>query len=65
MKDKPINLSNESDPWMRFAGAWKDDPDWDIFEEGVRLFREEMNRNACDSVPNTDRNFDETLRCRS
>jgi len=34
-------------------------------EEGVRLFREEMDRNAGDSVSDTDRNFDETLRCRS
>ena len=41
-----MRLCEESDPWMRFAGAWKDDPDWDAFQEGIQRFREEMDRNV-------------------
>ena len=48
--DVPTIPHDKNDPWMRFAGAWKDDPDWDVFQEEVRTFREEMDRNADEGV---------------
>jgi hypothetical protein len=48
--DVPTISHEENDPWMRFAGAWKNDPDWDIFQEEMQLFREEMDHNAGEGV---------------
>lgn len=28
-----------TDPWMQMVGIWKDDPDWDIFQEEVARYR--------------------------
>jgi hypothetical protein len=28
------------DPWLRYAGMWADDPDWDIFQAEVEAFRQ-------------------------
>ena len=48
--DVPTIPDDKDDPWVRFAGAWKDDPDWDVFQEEMRTFREEMDRNADEGV---------------
>ncbi len=61
MKCRSMIQRDAYDPWMYFAGAWKDDPDWDTFEEGMRLFREEMDCNADDIVFDNDRKFNEVL----
>ena len=37
---------SDDDPWLRFAGAWQDDPDWDVFQAEVRAFRQEMDGDA-------------------
>lgn len=37
------------DPWLRFAGMWADDPDWDLFQAEVAAFRQaidEQTRNS-------------------
>ena len=28
------------DPWLRFAGMWADDPDWELFQAEVNAFRD-------------------------
>lgn len=35
-------LSENDDPWMKYAGLWADDPDWDIFQNEVEAFRQAM-----------------------
>ena len=30
------------DPWLRYAGMWADDPDWDIFQAEVEAFRQAL-----------------------
>ena len=37
-----IPNERHDDPWLRFAGAWQDDPDWDVFQAEVSAFRQEM-----------------------
>jgi len=32
------------DPWLRFAGMWEDDPDWDQFQSEIQAFRETIDR---------------------
>ena len=27
------------DPWLRFAGMWENDPDWDLYQSEIRSFR--------------------------
>ncbi len=31
-----------SDPWLRFAGIWEEDPDWDLFQAEIKAFRQEI-----------------------
>lgn len=42
-----VEVSNPSlstdDPWLRFAGHWADDPDWERFQTAVAAFRQEIN----------------------
>jgi hypothetical protein len=40
-------------PVMEFAGAWKDDPDFDLYLAEIRKFREEEDRRE-GFVPDTD-----------
>lgn len=28
------------DPWLRYAGMWADDPDWDVFQAEMEAFRQ-------------------------
>ena len=37
------------DPWLRFAGMWADDPDWERFQAEVAAFR-----HAIDEQTQTD-----------
>lgn len=32
------------DPWLRFAGMWEEDPDWDLFQSEIQAFRAAIDR---------------------
>ena len=32
------------DPWLRFAGMWAEDPEWDLFQSEIQAFREAIDR---------------------
>jgi hypothetical protein len=32
------------DPWLRFAGMWKDDPNWELFQSEIEAFRQDIDR---------------------
>ncbi len=32
------------DPWLRFAGMWEDDPDWEAFQAEIQTFRDAIDR---------------------
>lgn len=32
------------DPWLRFAGMWEDDPDWDRFQSEMHVFRQAIDQ---------------------
>jgi predicted RNase H-like HicB family nuclease len=34
------------DPWLRFAGMWADDPDWEIFQKEVKAFRQALDEQS-------------------
>ena len=34
------------DPWLRYAGMWKDDPDWDEFLDDMEQFRRDIDANT-------------------
>jgi hypothetical protein len=40
--DVPTHATN--DPWLRYAGMWKDDPNWDLFQSEIEAFRREIDR---------------------
>lgn len=40
------------DPWLRFAGMWADDPDWDLFQAEVAAFRQTIDKQTRNN--NTD-----------
>ena len=35
--DEPVG-----DPWVKYAGMWADDPDWDVFQAEIEAFRQTM-----------------------
>lgn len=37
--DVPSEDEMADDPWLKYAGMWADDPDWDIFQAEVEAFR--------------------------
>ncbi len=37
------------DPWLRFAGMWEDDPDWDVFQAEIQAFRDAIDRETMSS----------------
>ncbi|MEZ4867528.1 MAG: hypothetical protein R3C14_39745 [Caldilineaceae bacterium] len=39
----------EDDPWLRFAGMWVDDPDWEIFQSAVAAFRQQIDNQTSDN----------------
>lgn len=32
--------NSQDDPWLRHAGMWKDDPDWEEYEAELQLLRQ-------------------------
>ena len=40
--DQELPGTAQDDPWLRFAGMWKDDPSWDEFQEEVAKYRAEI-----------------------
>ncbi len=47
-----INTSEsglEDDPWIKMAGIWKDDPDWELFQAEIQGYRSLVNaKNSSD-----------------
>jgi predicted RNase H-like HicB family nuclease len=35
----PISAPSQEHPWLRFAGMWEHDPDWDAFDATVAELR--------------------------
>jgi hypothetical protein len=44
--DLPMPDLAEGNPWLRFAGMWADDPDWDLFQNAVAEYRRESNEQS-------------------
>jgi predicted RNase H-like HicB family nuclease len=44
--DLPLPEGSAEHPWMRFAGIWSDDPDWQAFEEVMAEARREQDDQA-------------------
>lgn len=42
--EAPALAKTYNDPWLRFAGMWEDDPDWDLFQAEIQAFRDEIDR---------------------
>lgn len=42
--EAPSLAEMPDDPWLRFAGIWEDDPDWDVFQSEIQAFREAIDR---------------------
>lgn len=40
--DVPALDEREGDPWLKYAGMWADDPDWDVFQAEIEVFRQTM-----------------------
>ena len=38
--EAPPLAEMSDDPWLRFAGMWEEDPDWDMFQSEIKSFRE-------------------------
>jgi hypothetical protein len=38
--DLPLFAGEDADPWLRYAGLWANDPNWDVFQAGVGAFRQ-------------------------
>ncbi|MCE7990175.1 MAG: hypothetical protein DYG89_54230 [Caldilinea sp. CFX5] len=36
----PTSQSTEDDPWLRFAGMWQDDPNWEQFLADIASYRQ-------------------------
>lgn len=44
--DVPALDEREGDPWLKYAGMWADDPDWDVFQAEIEAFRQVMDAQA-------------------
>lgn len=40
----PALAEAPDDLWLRFAGMWQEDPDWDLFQAEIQAFRDEIDR---------------------
>ncbi len=38
--EAPPLAEMSDDPWLRCAGMWEEDPDWDLFQSEIQSFRE-------------------------
>ena len=39
-----LEVKPDDHPWLKFAGMFADDPDWDEFQESIHQYREEIDR---------------------
>ncbi len=39
-----LDLEPTGHPWLKFAGMFADDPDWEEFQESIQQYREELDR---------------------
>ena len=46
--DVPNSTANVENPWLRFAGMWADDPNWEAFEAEVAAFRADLDAQVGD-----------------
>lgn len=46
--EAPPLAETPNDPWLRFAGIWEDDPDWEAFQAEIRAFRDAID---CETMP--------------
>jgi predicted RNase H-like HicB family nuclease len=44
--DLPMPDLAQGNPWLRFAGMWADDPDWDLFQNAVAEYRREIDEQS-------------------
>ncbi len=47
--DVPPLSGIEDDPWLRYAGMWADDPDWDLFQAEITAFRQAIDSRQPDA----------------
>lgn len=40
--DLPLPQVPEDNPWLRAAGIWAQDPDWDVFADAVTMYRQQI-----------------------
>ncbi len=45
------SLVGEDDPWLRYAGLWADDPDWDVFQGEIEAFRQTIDAQTRTAIP--------------
>ena len=38
----PTPTDRETDPWLRAAGMWENDPDWEQFQQAIQVYRQKM-----------------------
>jgi predicted RNase H-like HicB family nuclease len=41
-----VDMKPEEHPWQQFAGMFAGDPDWEAFQESIREYREEIDRDS-------------------
>jgi predicted RNase H-like HicB family nuclease len=44
--DLPIPDLEQGNPWVRFAGMWANDSDWDLFQDAVAEYRIEIDEQS-------------------
>ena len=46
----PMPTDREADPWVRAAGMWANDPDWEQFQQAIQASRQQRDTST-DSPP--------------
>lgn len=41
-----VDIKPEEHPWRQFAGMFADDPDWEAFQQSIREYRAEIDRDS-------------------
>ena len=44
--DLPMPDVAQDIPWLRFAGMWADDPDWDVFQDAIAAQRRAIDQQS-------------------
>jgi hypothetical protein len=39
-----LDVAPGEHPWLKFAGMFADDPDWQAFQESIKEYREKINK---------------------